>query len=53
MDKKAYQKPEIKKVHLDVKSAILGTCRVSAGAPDRDGNTYCLIAGILDPCMFP
>jgi len=47
MHKKNYQKPIVKKVRLDVRSAVLGTCRQS-GAPlsERDNLSDCRILTI-------
>lgn len=46
--KKKYRKPEIKKITLDAKTAVLGFCKVDASAgPSPFG---CSGLGGLDPC---
>jgi len=51
MNKKTYKKPTVKKVRLDVRSAVLAVCRVTGDFASRDGNTDCKTPGSLDPCV--
>jgi hypothetical protein len=51
MNKKAYQKPAVKKVRLDVSSAVLGVCRVTGDFASREYNSDCKTISPLDPCV--
>jgi hypothetical protein len=53
MNKKAYQKPAVKKVHLDVRSAVLAVCRVTGDATSQMGNGDCRIEQALPKCFNP
>ena len=49
MHKKIYQKPMIKKVKLDVRSAVLGDCRLSGITVGREGVGECRL--LVAPCQ--
>jgi hypothetical protein len=51
MDKKLYEAPRITKVRLDVRSAVLGTCRVTGDLTSRDDNDNCRQITGLGPCL--
>lgn len=46
--KQVYEKPALRRVHLDVKTAVLGTCNLSTGAEMLPG---CAIEGAS--CIYP
>ena len=49
MHKKNYQKPTVKKVRLDVRSAVLGQCRVSGITIGKMGLEECKLT--VAPCQ--
>lgn len=54
MNKKIYQKPIVKKIKLEVKNAVLASCRLSADPVSVDGNSICTtVSGQPAPCFNP
>ncbi len=50
--KKKYRKPEIKKIKLDAKTAVLGFCKVDANAGPHP-ISGCSGPGGVAPCSAP
>jgi len=50
MNKKPYIAPEVKKLSLEVRQAVMATCRLSGQPASVAPATDCL-EGILEPCV--
>jgi hypothetical protein len=53
MNKKVYLKPVVKKIKLEVKNAVLASCRVSPDPFSVDGNSECTLPGNFGVCFNP
>ena len=51
VNKKPYQAPVVKKVHLEVKNSVLSTCRIS-GVDDQSGNSDCRVPAPYAVCSI-
>lgn len=51
MNKKPYKAPEVKKLHLEVKQAIMATCRLSSQPLSNENAAVDCLQGVLAPCI--
>jgi hypothetical protein len=53
MNKKIYQKPTVEKVKLEVKNAVLASCRLSPDPVSQEGNGSCVLPEPAGQCFNP